>query len=132
MIRWLPILLFAPGCDVLASLQGDPDKDCESTAWYADADGDGKGEASTVYVGCEDPPEGYVANHSDETETESGTDTEATDTEVTDTEATDTEVTDTETDTEATDTELDTGDTASDDTGDTAVLDTGTETDTEP
>lgn len=47
------------GCD-LAELLGTTEPNCDPrTAYWPDDDGDGVGEAHTVYIGC-DPPDGWV------------------------------------------------------------------------
>ena len=63
-----------------------PPRNCdERTAFYPDADGDGLGETTDVYVGCE-APDGWVTNADDvedpDTDTNADTDTDTdTDTE---------------------------------------------------
>ncbi len=62
----LATLLFA--CDAvqerLDALEGTADA-CETRAVvHPDADGDGRGDADTVYVGCT-PPEGWIADGTD-------------------------------------------------------------------
>lgn len=38
-------------------------RNCDDrTAWYPDEDGDGVGEPTEVYIGCEAPEEGWVDN----------------------------------------------------------------------
>jgi hypothetical protein len=52
------LLLFAT---FACTIELPDDKNCETrTAYYPDADGDGLGEPSTVYVGCEPPDDTWV------------------------------------------------------------------------
>ena len=54
----VPLLAALLGCNLLPDPL--PLRDCASrAAWYPDADGDGLGEPTDVYVGC-DPPDGWV------------------------------------------------------------------------
>jgi hypothetical protein len=54
---WLLTVVF--GCGIFELIPEDPEPSCEHRAWYPDADGDGVGEATAMYVGCS-PPSGYV------------------------------------------------------------------------
>ncbi len=47
----------------------DEDPDCDELTWYADADGDGLGDAETSVMACEQP-EGYVDNSDDDDDTQ--------------------------------------------------------------
>lgn len=55
------VVLSLLGCGLLAMLPDEPDYNCDPrAAWYPDADGDGVGEPTAVYIGC-DAPAGYVS-----------------------------------------------------------------------
>ena len=60
-MRWMGAACLASllaGCNIELDTT---ERNCaERTAWWPDEDGDGVGEPTSVYVGCE-PPEGYVA-----------------------------------------------------------------------
>ncbi len=58
----IALLLPALACD--PSKIDFPDGDCDEEAWYADADGDGYGDAGELEESCE-APEGHVADGSD-------------------------------------------------------------------
>ena len=71
------LLLLLTGCelvDLVQSLNDEPtvERNCEErSAWYPDADGDGLGEGTDVYVGCE-APTGWVSNADDVDDADSG------------------------------------------------------------
>lgn len=54
----LALAALASGCNIELP---DPRNCDERTAWYPDEDGDGVGEPTEVYIGCE-APEGWVDN----------------------------------------------------------------------
>ena len=54
----LLLLIFATGCN----FQFPDERNCDDrTAYYPDEDGDGLGEPTDIYIGCE-APEGWVDN----------------------------------------------------------------------
>ncbi len=57
------LLLVACG---LTQSDNDPPNCSPRSAFYPDEDGDGLGESSAVFIGCE-APEGWVATQNDET-----------------------------------------------------------------
>ncbi len=58
-------LIFALGCEPQNPDQN-PEPGCDGpSTWYADGDGDGRGDPGEVFRGC-DPPEGFVANPDDD------------------------------------------------------------------
>ena len=73
----LILFIMLTGCglaDLLELVDDEPtvERNCEErTAWYPDADGDGLGEGSDVYLGCE-APDGWVTNADDVDDTDSG------------------------------------------------------------
>lgn len=56
---WIALLL--AGCELPAELRDDPPpRDCaERQAFWPDSDGDGVGEPTAVWIGCDAPP-GWV------------------------------------------------------------------------
>ena len=100
---------------LIAGCSSPAGEDCESPSlYYVDANGDGFGEASGTYFGCE-PPVGYFAVPPAPTETDTDTDSDA------DTDSDTDTVSDTDTAGETgIDSSGETADTASDTGGDTA------------
>ncbi|MCB9683328.1 MAG: hypothetical protein H6733_17820 [Alphaproteobacteria bacterium] len=93
----LPVVL-ATGCSFLDP--GEPPNCDPRTAFYPDVDGDGVGDGTDIYLGCE-APAGWVDVPPAEV------DTEVQDTDDTDVQDTDTDVQDTDTDTDVPDTDTD-------------------------
>lgn len=78
----MPLFLVLLGaCDLVPDLYvADGARECDPrTAFYADSDGDGLGNALSMYVGCE-APEGYVANADDCDDADAGVGTPCPDT----------------------------------------------------
>lgn len=75
------VLALLAGCDLVPDLYvADGERACDPrTAFYADADGDGSGNALAMYVGCE-ALDGYVGNADDCDDTDPAVTTPCTDT----------------------------------------------------
>ncbi len=60
------LLVMFTGCDLVPDIYTpDGARECDPrSAWYQDVDGDGAGNARSVYVGCA-APAGYVADATD-------------------------------------------------------------------
>lgn len=73
MSRFVPVLMLLSGCELIAQLTEElpAPRNCEErSSWYPDEDGDGLGEPTEVYVGCQ-APTGWVDN-ADDTPADSG------------------------------------------------------------
>ncbi len=84
-MRLLPIVLFA--CTTNPLLSQEPS--CDHRGWLPDEDGDGVGETTALYVGC-DAPEGWVELETDPSDSEPS-DSEPSDSEPSDSEPSDAE-----------------------------------------
>jgi hypothetical protein len=96
MNRFVVITLLAGGCNILDELLGEEPNCSPRKAFYPDDDGDGLGDAGTVYIGCEAPP-GWVeipppidADDTDAEDTDPG-DTDPVDSDPADTDPADTD-----------------------------------------
>ena len=123
MNRFVVIALLAGGCNILDELLGEEPNCSPRKAFYPDDDGDGLGDAGTVYIGCEAPP-GWV-----EIPPPIDTDTD-TDTDPADTDPIDTDPIDTDPDTDPVDTDPIDTDPVDTDPIDTDPVDTDPDTDT--
>ena len=78
MSLWFIAITTISGCNLIRE---QPDRNCDvRTAYYPDDDGDGIGEPTAVYIGCE-PPAGWVTEVGD-SDTDTDTDTDDTDTDL--------------------------------------------------
>ena len=71
-MRWLVLIIALSACKAIPN--GKPGT--KPALYYLDSDGDGLGETSATYFGC-DPPQGYVATATSEADTDTDADADA-------------------------------------------------------